>query len=177
MKSDTVFWLLITVGAVVSLGVLLGQSDGSSQVFSTADEMHPLAEDCLGGHNDYVDHYHAELVLSVNNEFVEIPGDVGLNDGDCTMRQLHTHSTNGIIHIELKEQGVEAPLEAFFDVWGKHFDETGFDDYRTDESHEFLMFVTTQDSEGNENRQQVTTFQNHILEDDQKIELIYREIA
>ena len=177
MKSDTVFWLLLTIGALVAMGVLLGQSDGTSEVFSTADEVHPLAEDCLGGHGDELEHYHAELVLSVNNELVEVPGDVGLNDGGCTMRQLHTHSSNGIIHIELKEQGVEAPLEAFFDVWGKHFDETGFDEYRTDDRHEFLMFVTTKDASGNENREQVDTFQNHVLENDQKIELIYREKA
>ena len=67
--------------------------------------------------------------------------------------------------------------EAFFDVWGKHFDETGFDDYRVDADHEFLMFVTTQDENGNENRNQVTTFEDHVLEDNQKIELVYRETA
>ena len=176
MKADTVLWLLITIAAFVAMGVLLGESDGSSEVFSTADDLHPLAEDCLGGHSDYVDHYHVELVLSINNEFFEIPGDVGLNDGACTMRQLHTHSTNGVIHIELKQLGVEAPLEAFFDVWGKHFDETGFDDYRVDADHELLMFVTTTDDDGNQNREEVMTFQNHILEDQEKIELVYRAI-
>ncbi|MBQ70040.1 MAG: hypothetical protein CMA65_00925 [Euryarchaeota archaeon] len=176
MKSETVFWLFVTVGALVATGALLGYSDGTSEVFSTADEIHPLAQDCLGGHGDEVEHYHTELIISVNNEFVEIPGDVGLNDGDCTMRQLHTHSTNGVIHIEMKEQGVEAPLEAFFDVWGKHFDKTGFDDYRVDADHELLMFVTTQEN-GTENREQVTTFETHILENNQKIELVYREKA
>ena len=67
---------------------------------------------------------------------------------------------------------MEAPLEAFFDIWGKHMDSTGFDDHRIDAGHEFLMFVT---EEGGE-RTQVTTFQEHIVEDGQVIELIYRAI-
>ena len=90
------------------------------------------------------------------------------------MRPLHTHDSTGKIHLEFKETGVEAPLEAFFDIWGKHMDSTGFDDHRIDASHEFLMFVTEDNGEGE--RTQVSTFEDHIVKDGQLIELVYRAI-
>ena len=89
-------------------------------------------------------------------------------------RPLHTHDSSGRIHLEFKEEGVEAPLEAFFDIWGKHMDSTGFDDHRIDASHEFLMFVTEDNGEGE--RTQVSTFEDHIVKDGQLIELVYRAI-
>ena len=63
-------------------------------------------------------------------------------------------------------------------------DETGFDDHRVDENHEFLMFLNTYsyDDDGNmvvnpNTREQVYDFENLILEDKQYIELVYREKA
>ena len=41
----------------------------------------------------------------------------------------HTHDSTGKIHVE-GHQVVDVPLEVFFDVWGKHFDETGIFEYR-----------------------------------------------
>ena len=63
-------------------------------------------------------------------------------------------------------------------------DETGFDDHRVDENHEFLMFLNnySYDDSGNmvvnpSTREQVYDFENLILEDKQYIELVYREKA
>ncbi|MEC8416102.1 MAG: hypothetical protein VXZ04_05590 [Candidatus Thermoplasmatota archaeon] len=171
MNKESIFWLIVTLSALAALGFLLGESDGDPP-FNTADERHALAKECIGSHSGLEDHYHAEIRISVLNEAVAIPDDVGIDDRGCSMRPLHTHDSTGRIHLEFGEKGVEAPLEAFFDIWGKHMDSTGFDDHRIDAGHEFLMFVT---EEGGE-RTQVTTFQEHIVEDGQVIELIYRAI-
>ena len=184
MNKETLFWLVVTVGALAALGFLLGESDGGP-LFSTADERHALADECIGGHEGgLAEHYHAIVSISVLNEAVEIPGNVGLNDPGCNMRPLHTHDTSGKIHIEFKEEGVDAPLEAFFDTWGKHMDATGFDDYRIDDNHEFLMYLNTYSNDGQGNvvvdpntQEQVYDFENLILENYQYIELVYREIA
>ena len=183
MNKESLFWLVITVSALVGLGFLLGQSDGGP-LYSTADERHALADECVGGHSGLAEHYHPMVYISVLGEEVEIPGNVGLNDPGCTMRPLHTHDTSGKIHVEFKESGIEAPLEAFFDIWGKHMDETGFDDHRVDNNHEFLMFLNNYSyGENNEivvdpnTRVQVYDFENLILEDKQYIELVYREKA
>jgi len=183
MNKESIFWLVITLTALAALGFLLGQSDGSPP-FNTADKRHALADECVGGHSGLEEHYHPMIYISVLGEEVEIPGNVGLNDPGCSMRPLHTHDTSGKIHVEFKEKGIEAPLEVFFDIWGKHMDETGFDDYRIDADHEFLMFLNTYsyDNQNNlvvdpSNRTQVYDFENLILEDKQYIELVYREKA
>lgn len=75
------------------------------------------------------------------------------------MRQLHTHSENNVIHIELK-QATDVPIEAFFDVWGKHFDETGFDNHRVNETHEIVMIVNGEVNE---------EFNDYILKDDDEV--------
>ena len=148
---------------------------------STADERHPLAQECLGGHDNLQEHYHAIVKVSVMGEEVSIPDDVGLNDEGCSMRQLHTHDGTGKVHLEFTRQGVQAPLEAFFDVWGKHMDNTGFDIHRVNESTEFLMFLSTYSYDENgrlvvdhNERVQVDTFNDHILEDRQYIELVFQ---
>ena len=184
MNKETLFWLIVTFSALAAMGVLLGQSDGEPP-FNTAEKRHAIANDCIGGHGSGVaEHYHPIVKISVLGENVEIPDDVGLNDGDCSMRPLHTHSADGKIHAEFEQAGVEAPLEAFFDIWGKHMDASGFDEHRVDENHEFLMFLNTYSyNENNQvvvdssQRQQVNDFENLILEDKQYIELVYREIA
>ena len=63
-------------------------------------------------------------------------------------------------------------------------DENGFDEYRVDENHEFLMFLSNYSYDQNDNlivdaetRQQVYNFENLILEDRQYIELVFREKA
>ncbi|MGB0516827.1 MAG: hypothetical protein ACPGKR_07825, partial [Poseidonia sp.] len=73
--------------------------------------------------------------------------------------------------------------EAFFDIWGKHMDKTGFDDHRVDDNHEFLMYLNTYSYDDQNNvvvdpstREQVYDFENLILEDRQYIELVYRAI-
>ena len=173
MNLETIFWMIITISALGAIGFLLGESDGEPP-FSTADERHALAKECIGSHDGgLAEHYHATVRVSIHGEFISIPDDVGLNDEGCSMRPLHTHSADGKIHIEMKEEGTEAPLEAFFDIWGKHMDSTGFDDYLVNETTEFLMFVT--DAGGNQ--EEVTSFQNHILADGQTIDLVFRDKA
>jgi hypothetical protein len=184
MNKETLFWLIVTLAALSTLGILLGQSDGGP-LFSTADERHALADECIGGHSSaIVEHFHPILTISVLGEDVEIPGNVGLNDPGCSMRPVHTHDPSGKIHVELQEKGIEAPLEAFFDTWGKHMDATGFDEHRVDDNHEFLMFLNTYDYDDQGNvvvdpntREQVDDFENLVLEDKQYIELVFREIA
>jgi len=172
MNGETIFWLIVTLSAVSALGFMLGESDGEPP-FNSADERHAIANDCIGSHTGLNRHDHADLRISVLGSFVEIPGDVGLNDGDCSMRPLHTHDTDGRIHAEFRDKTTDLPLEAFFDTWGKHMDESGFDDYRVDDTHEFVMFLT----ESGGQRTQVFDFGDHVIEDGQLIELIYREIA
>jgi sulfur carrier protein ThiS len=166
MVSEQQVWLGVMAAGVIALLAISGfnpidliDTTDDDSMYSTADKKHPLAKDCLGGHTADMIHYHAAVIIRVNGEFVPIPEDVGRPDGECPMRQLHTHSENNVVHIELK-QAADVPIEAFFDVWGKHFDETGFDDYRVNETHEIIMIVNGEPNE---------EFNKYILKDDDEV--------
>ena len=60
-------------------------------------------------------HIHAHLDMIVGNKFVTIPAGIGIKQNECLF-WLHTHTSDGIIHIESPEQRVFS-LEQFITVW------------------------------------------------------------
>ncbi|HVA36824.1 MAG TPA: hypothetical protein VNJ51_04355 [Candidatus Dormibacteraeota bacterium] len=65
-----------------------------------------------------VEHVHAHLTILIDGRAVLIPNDVGRPAVTPCIYWLHTHTSNGIIHIE---SPVRRPftLGEFFAVWGK----------------------------------------------------------
>ena len=82
MNKESLFWLVVTLAALGGLAYLLGVSDGEPP-FNTADERHALADECIGSHGNLAEHYHATVRISVLNEIIDVPDDVGLNDRGC----------------------------------------------------------------------------------------------
>ena len=68
-------------------------------------------------------HAHAHLSISINGAQQAIPGDVGRNGG-C-LRPLHTHSADGVIHLE-PDSDRTFKLGDFFLVWNQPFNATQF---------------------------------------------------
>ena len=60
-------------------------------------------------------HIHAHLDLIVDYKFVTIPAGIGIKPSEC-LYWLHTHTTDGIIHIESPEQRTFT-LDQFIKVW------------------------------------------------------------
>jgi len=136
-------------------------SESPASLNNTSDEMHPLGMECLD-HEGLAMHFHPYLTILIDGNEYSIPGNTGIDTDVCkgAMHMTHTHDDSGKIHVESK-QVEEVPLEVFFDVWGKHFDETGIMEYR---DGTIEMTVDGQIS---------TDFQNHILEDGQNIVISY----
>ncbi len=66
------------------------------------------------------DHYHAHLSVYVNGRQVAVAAQIGIaSDGSC-FYWLHTHSNDGIIHIEAPPQHTFT-LGNFLDIWGQKF--------------------------------------------------------
>ena len=174
MNTETTIWSLITAGAIVAILVLLKQEgyfDSDDQIiFSSADELHPLAKTCLN-HSELVIHIHPSLTIEINGTVVVIPTSVGVDTAACTanenMHVTHTHDSSGKIHVELNEQA-DVPLAVFFDVWGQHFDSTGILDERIADGYELTMTVDGMDSDD---------FENHILADEQNIVISFGPIS
>ena len=165
------WWMVFTAVCLVSLVGLLEykgeinlfdeDSESPASLNNTSDEMHPLGMECLD-HEGLAMHFHPYLTILIDGNEYSIPGNTGIDTDVCkgAMHMTHTHDDSGKIHVESK-QVEEVPLEVFFDVWGKHFDETGIMEYR---DGTIEMTVDGQIS---------TDFQNHILEDGQNIVISY----
>jgi len=63
-------------------------------------------------------HFHAHLSLIQNGAEVPVPGGVGISPAAQCLYWLHTHSADGIIHIESPHQQ-SFTLGQFFDIWGQ----------------------------------------------------------
>lgn len=141
---------------------------------NSLDEIHPLASKCLS-HGGLTRHDHMYLTIQIEEQFVTIPENVGVNSNACNesganMHVVHTHSSDGKLHLEMQtEEDVE--LGVFFDIWGQHFDETGIFDYRVNSTHELVMF----NRDANGTLEEVDLFDNYILLDGQDIIISYRE--
>ena len=134
------WWKIFTIVCLVSLIGLLeyegminlidDKNSSESPLVNTSDDMHPLGEECLTTH-DVAMHFHPYLTIVIDGEEYEIPENAGIYTETCpeAMHMTHTHDTSGKIHVE-GHQVVDVPLEVFFDVWDKHFDETGIFEYR-----------------------------------------------
>jgi hypothetical protein len=76
-----------------------------------------------GEHMDF--HVHAHLSLYINGKQTTLPATVGIApDGSC-IYWLHTHYTDGIIHIEAPK-GSTFTLANFLDIWSSHFLTLGY---------------------------------------------------
>lgn len=146
----------------------LEEDDSGDTLPSSLDEIHPLASTCLE-HGDLTRHDHMYLTIRVNGDFITIPENTGINTGTCnqtgaTMHVVHTHSSDGKLHLEMQtEEDVE--LGVFFDIWGQHFDETGIFEHRVNETHGMTMSVRN----GENNVTVVDTYDHFILLEGQEI--------
>jgi hypothetical protein len=70
-------------------------------------------------------HIHAHLSIYINGSAVQVPQGIGIApDGSC-LYWLHTHNTDGIIHIESPTQKTYT-LGNFLDEWHQQFRDLGY---------------------------------------------------
>jgi hypothetical protein len=106
-------------------------------------------------------HIHPILKIFINDVEVEIPANVGI-EPTC-MRSLHTHTADGVLHVEAPVQR-DFTLADFFAVWEKTFSATELMGNVANETHAVTMTV---------NGESVDTFENTIFKDADRIELRY----
>lgn len=62
-------------------------------------------------------HTHTHLDIFVNGQPFEVPGGVGIKPSECLF-WMHTHSADGIIHVESPKER-QMTLGEFFDIWAR----------------------------------------------------------
>ena len=102
----------------------------------------PVLEMCINSqHIGFARHDHANLTIIIIGSLYSIPDNVGRTT-DC-MRPLHTHVSDGVIHIESPVPH-EFSLHDFFLVWGQPFSQTEILTYSTvNTSHTITMTVNS----------------------------------
>lgn len=83
-----------------------------------------LGMGCLPSHQNAALHIHAGLRLFDADKTEVIPANIGIVQG-C-MAEVHTHESDGVIHIESVKAGETFTLGQFFSVWGKTIAREGF---------------------------------------------------
>ena len=64
------------------------------------------------------EHYHPHLRIIINGNEVAVPANIGVHPATGAMSALHTHETDGTIHIEADRAGEVFTLGQLFVQWG-----------------------------------------------------------
>lgn len=70
------------------------------------------------------EHYHVHLDVMVDGAPVEVPADLGIDPDSGAMSALHTHDTDGVLHVEAAEKGQPFTLGQLFTEWNVRLTET-----------------------------------------------------
>ena len=126
-----------------------------------------IEETCLGSHSSDISHTHSTLSIFIDGDEISIPQNIGIQDSECPdgMRGIHTHDDTGRLHIETPSQ-IDAPVGAFFNIWGETFNSEQIFDNVANSSKEVVMLVNDVIND---------EFENYIMLDGDKIEIFYQE--
>lgn len=106
-------------------------------------------------------HVHTNLEIIDNGASFDIPDNIGVRS-NC-MNAIHTHGEKGKIHVEAPVKK-DFTLGDFFAVWGRPFSKDQLLDNKADATHQIRVTV---------NGQEVNTFENTVLKDDDSIRITY----
>ena len=126
-----------------------------------------IEETCLGSHSSGISHTHSTLSIFIDGDEISIPLNIGIQDSVCPdgMRGIHTHDDTGRLHIETPSQ-VDAPVGAFFNIWGENFNSEQIFDNIANSDNEVVMRVNGVIND---------EFENYIMLDGDNVEIFYQE--
>ncbi len=101
---------------------------------------------CGPGQDAY--HEHAHLTILDAGQSVAPPGDIGRPSSIDCVYWLHTHDTDGIIHIEAPQK-FRATLGEFFDIWHKPLSRTQVGDSSVSGTQRMRVYVNQRLYRGN----------------------------
>lgn len=88
-------------------------------------------------------HVHQRLKVYVDGREVTVPANIAFNQQARLAAALHTHNTDGIVHMEA-DQPFAAKLGDFFTMWGVKFTADQLGSYRAEGDKTVQVFVNGQ---------------------------------
>lgn len=84
-------------------------------------------------------HYHGHLDVNVNGVAVTVPANIGIDNAGQSISPLHTHTSDGIVHIEAEEDA-NFTIGQLLTEWGVKLDKACLATFCTDDKNQFLAF-------------------------------------
>lgn len=161
MKTTTLAVLGI---AVLGLVLIVSMRGGSGSPKALSEKTN--REVALTCTTDMATEFHIHPIVEVviNGESEKIPTNLGIRQ-NC-MNSIHTHSSDGVVHVESPEKR-DFTLGDFFAVWQEPFTKDEVLDYKTDGTHRVRVTV---------NGTEVETFEETVLKDEERITIYYESI-
>ncbi len=85
-------------------------------------------------------HIHTQVKISDHGRAMDVPAGIGIPQGANCLYWLHTHSADGLIHIESPVKRTFT-LGQFFDVWGQRLSRTQAGSVRAARGHTLRVLV------------------------------------
>ncbi len=85
-------------------------------------------------------HIHQHLDIYLHGKPVSVPANIGIDQADGFISELHVHDTSGVVHVESPTQK-DFNFGQFMDVWGVKFDATHLGSYVSDSTSKLKFFV------------------------------------
>jgi hypothetical protein len=138
-KKRLIVWIGVIVGIVVVVitaivisrlgGNVLATgpaSNAKNQAIASDNPAYPVVDNiACQTHEQLAYHIHAHLSIYVDGQSVSLPAGIGIASDKSCIYWLHTHDSNGIIHIESPNANTYS-LGTFFKVWYDHFAQLGY---------------------------------------------------
>jgi hypothetical protein len=118
----------VLVVAIAAIAILVAVLAGLSITGFFSKDVQP----------DGVIHWHPHLRIVIDGQEQVIPANIGLTPSKHY--PVHTHETDGIIHLEGEYSELLVRLGTFFQIWNKTFSSECIFDYCTD-TGELKMYV------------------------------------
>ena len=109
-------------------------------------------------------HEHADVQVFVHGTQQPVPVDIGINTASGDVASLHTHSADGVVHVE-SSTVAQFTLQQFFDIWGVRFTDSCLGAYCNGSDGQLQVFVGGQEVTGD--------FSSVPLDDETVIVLTY----
>jgi len=87
------------------------------------------------------EHYHFHLDVIVNGQPVPVPADLGVDPSTGAMSYLHTHTADGVVHIEAGRAGQKFTLGQLFTQWDVRLSATQLGGLRVDGANTLSAYV------------------------------------
>ena len=157
MKNSIIAGGAVVIAIVLIAGAVMMNGNGSALSERTNRE---VALTCTTDMATEF-HVHPNLSIIISGERQVLPANIGIKP--TCMSSLHTHTADGVIHVESPEKR-DFTLSDFFAVWGESFTKDEVLGFKADATHQIRVTV---------NGVEVDTYENTVLKDLEKIVISY----